>query len=148
MFRIEESALCGAAAATVWSVLQDVQEWPEWYPGFSQADSEGPLGPGSRGSVTLLDGNRRPFKIYDWVPGEFFSLGGPGPGVAIRFRYGVTPIDGSHSVVRLGHTLTGIASPLFARIFGRRIAGYLPVAATQLARLAEKRSTAPSWASR
>lgn len=78
------------------------------------------------------------------APGEFFSLGGPGPGVAIRFRYGVTPIDGSHSVVRLGDTLTGIASPLFARIFGRRIAGHLPVAATQLARLAEKRSTAPS----
>jgi hypothetical protein len=138
MFTLEASQLSTASPSAVWAVLLDVPGWPRWYPGYTAAEAEGPLAPGQRGTVTLLDGRRRPFEIFDWQPGYLLSLGTQVPGAALRFRYTIDP-EALGSRIILGYTLRGPSSPLFGRIFGPRIAGYLPTAAARLAQMAEER---------
>lgn len=137
MFSTRATATSVATPSTLWRVLIDVPRWPDWYPGYVAAAADGPLGSGARGSVTLVDGRSRPFEIYDWREGSSFSLGGDGPGVKIRFTYLVEPSGETGSRFTIGHTITGLASPVFGRIFGPRIAGYLPTAAAQLVAVAE-----------
>jgi hypothetical protein len=132
MFKTEASAVTTASADAVWAALIDVTDWPRWYPGYEAATADGPLRLGGRGTVTLVGGQRRPFEVFDWSPGSSFALGTQAPGAAIRFQYAVEP-HGTGSRITLGHTLVGPTSFLFGWLFGRRIAGYLPVAAAALA---------------
>ncbi|WP_442864747.1 SRPBCC family protein [Arthrobacter sp. HY1533] len=139
MFTTEASQQTTASPATVWATLVDVAAWPQWYPGYLSADAEGDLELGRRGTVTLLDGRRRPYEIFDWQPGALLSYGTQVPGAALRFHYSVEPAA-MGSRISLAYTLRGPSSPIFGRIFGRTVAGYLPEAAERLAGVAESRS--------
>lgn len=144
MFKAEASATSAASPPEVWAVLVDVPRWPEWYPGYSAAEADGPLHIGQQGTVTLIDGRHRPFEIFECQEPHYLVLGVRAPGSDIRFRYRVEAQPTSGSSVVLGHTLTGPTSRLFGVLFGRRVAGFLPAAAKQFARLAEMDAGASS----
>ncbi len=101
------------------------------------AEADGPLRYGQHGTVTLVDGRRSAFEVFHCIQPRDVTMGSSGPGVRIRFSYHFDANDAGGTDIILGHTLSGPSSPIFGRLFGRRVAGYLPTAAYQLARLAE-----------
>ena len=135
MFKTEAKSSSSADRAHVWAVLMDVPNWPRWNPGYVAAEAEGPLGLGRRGVVTLVDGRRSPFEVFECDEMRYLTIGGRAPATDIRFQYRLEDDATGGTRITLGHTLEGILSPLFARLFGRRVAGYLPTAAAQLARM-------------
>lgn len=138
VFEVKASAASTAAPVAAWGVLIDVRGWPEWYPGYVAAKADGPLKLGQTGVVTLVDGRRSPFEVFEWEEGRYMSLGGRAPGTDIRFTY-LLETDGlGRTTMTIGHTLTGSTSFLFGRLFGRRVAGYLPLAVERWARLSEQ----------
>ncbi len=137
LFAVEARESSKASVDQVWALLKQVPRWPEWYPGYVAAEADGPLRRGQRGTVTLVDGRRSAFEVFDWDEPRDMTMGGNGPGVRIRFSYHLAANDAGGTDIVLGHTLSGPTSPIFGRLFGRRVAGYLPTAANQLARLAE-----------
>lgn len=138
MFTSEATAESGAPSEAVWQLFQDVPRWPQWYLGYRAAGSDGPLGPGGRGTVVLANGRPRQFEVVEWTPGAALSFGTRSLGTTLRFRYSVRPTSEGGSTLTIGHTLEGPTSGFFGWLFGRRIAASLPEAAVRLARLAEQ----------
>lgn len=137
VFSAEAQASSSASTDQVWALLMQVRRWPEWYPGYVAAEADGSLRDGQHGTVTLVDGRRSAFEVFTCTQPCDMTMGGSGPGVRIRFSYHFDANDAGGTDIVLGHTLSGPTSPIFGRLFGRRVAGYLPTAAHQLARLAK-----------
>lgn len=142
MFTARATAESEAPSEAVWELFLDVSRWPEWFPGYRAAESDGPLRLGGRGTVVLTNGRPRPFEVVDWVQGAALSFGTRSLGTTIRFHYSIHAASPDRSVITLGHTLQGPTSGFFGLLFGRRVAGKLPEAAARLARLAEQRREA------
>ena len=80
MWKPEHAEVTTASPEAVWQVIADVAHWPAWNPGYSAASLDGPIRPGTTGTVTLPNGMRRPFTILDARPAAALVIGGSGPG--------------------------------------------------------------------
>ena len=139
MWKSEFSAETAASPDAVWDVLADVSAWPSWNPGYRAAQLDGPFAADTTGSVTLANGWKRPFTMYEVEPGVSFAYGSAMRGARQRFIQRAERLDGGRSRVTLGHTIEGRASLFFGLLFGRIIRGYLPIALSQLVAKAEGR---------
>jgi|KBSMisStandDraft_5_1062788.scaffolds.fasta_scaffold1764202_1 Polyketide cyclase / dehydrase and lipid transport len=137
MWKTEHSEFTTASPEAVWRVIADVAGWPTWNPGYSAATLDGPSSTGTAGTVTLPNGMRRPFTVVDARSGSAFVIGGSGPGVRQRFIHQIEPGDDGQTKVTMSATMDGPLAPLFARLFGKVIAGYNPTAVRQLVAKAE-----------
>jgi hypothetical protein len=139
MWKSEHSEETAASAAAVWAILADTQGWPAWNPGYSKARLDGPLAAGATGEVTLSNGWERTFEIFQVEDSTFFSYGGTMPGARQEFLQRVERLADGRTRVTFGHTIEGLAWPLYGLLFGRIIRGYLPTAVRQLVAKAEDR---------
>jgi uncharacterized protein YndB with AHSA1/START domain len=139
VWKSEFSAETAASPEAVWDVLADVSAWPSWNPGYRDAQLDGSFVAGTTGSVTLPNGWKRPFTMYEVEPGVSFAYGSAMPGARQRFFQRVERLNGGRSRVTLTHTIEGPASWFFGLLFGRIIRGYLPTALSQLVAKAEGR---------
>jgi hypothetical protein len=137
MWKTEHAEVTTASPEAVWQVIADVAHWPAWNPGYSAASLDGPVRPGTTGTVTLPNGMRRPFTILDARPAAALVIGGSGPGMRQQFIHRIEPLDDGRTKVTMAATMEGLLSPVFARLFGKVIAGYTPTAVRQLVARAE-----------
>jgi len=137
MWKTEHSEVTTASPEAVWRVAADVAGWPTWNPGYSAATLDGPASTGTAGTVTLPNGMRRLFTVVEARPGSAFVIGGSGPGVRQRFIHQMEPLGNGQTKVTMAATMEGLLSPVFARLFGKVIAGYTPTAVRQLVAKAE-----------
>ena len=137
MWKIEHSELTTASPEAVRRVAADVADWPTWNPGYSAATMDGPPSTGTAGTVTLPNGMRRPFTVVDARSGSAFVIGASGPGVRQRFIHRIERGDDGQTKVTMSATMDGPLAPVFARLFGKVIAGYIPTAVRQLVAKAE-----------
>jgi hypothetical protein len=137
MWKIEHSEVTTASPQAVWRVAADVAQWPAWNPGYSAANLDGPASTGTAGTVTLPNGMRRPFTVVEATPCSAFVIGGSGPGVRQRFIHRIESLGNGQTKVTMAATMEGFLSPVFARLFGKVIAGYTPTAVRQLIAKAE-----------
>jgi hypothetical protein len=137
MWKTEHAEVTTASPDAVWQVIADVAHWPAWNPGYTAASLDGPVRSGTTGTVTLPNGTRRPFTLVDASPGASFVMAGSGPGVRQRFIHRIEPLDDGRTKVTMAATMEGLLSPVFARLFGKVIAGYTPTAVRQLVARAE-----------
>jgi len=137
MWKTEHAEFTAASPEAVWQVVTDVARWQAWNPGYSAASLDGPVRPGTTGTVTLPNGMRRPFTLVDARPGTSFVMAASGPGVRQRFLHQIEPLDDGRTKVTMAATMEGLLSPVFARLFGKVIAGYTPTAVRQLVASAE-----------
>ena len=107
-----------AAPDRVWSVMRDVERWPEWTPTVRRIQrlDQGPLAVGSRvvvwqpklppakWKVTELDDVRRSFTWETWSPG-----------MRLQARHWVEE-TGKTSRATLSIRFSGLLGPLFARL--------------------------------
>jgi hypothetical protein len=140
MWKTEHSEFTTASPEAVWRVAADVAGWPTWNPGYSAATLDGPPSTGTAGTVTLPNEMRRPFTVVDAHSGSDFVIGASGPGVRQRFSHRMEPGDDGHTKVTMSATFDGPLAQVFARLFGKVIAGYTPTAVRQLVATAEATS--------
>lgn len=137
MWKTEHTEVTTASPEAVWRVVADVGHWPGWNPGYAAASLDGPASAGTTGTVTLPNGMRRPFTIVDARPAAALVLGSGGPGVRQQFIHRIELLDDGRTGVTMAATIDGPLAPVFARLFGKVIAGYTPTAVRQLVAKAE-----------
>jgi hypothetical protein len=145
--RIDHTLEIAAPAPTVWSVITDLDRYPEWNPFVVACRS--PLAPGSPivMRVRVFPGFAQPQTetIFDHVPGRFLSYGvGPMP-------FGMLMSRRSHEVTALGadraryesrFELTGRLEPVVRALLGRRLAaGFAAMSAAIKVRAESRRAT-------
>jgi hypothetical protein len=145
--RIDHTLDIAAPAATVWSVITDLDRYPEWNPFVIACRST--LEPGSPIAmrVRVFPGfaQRQTETIVDHVPGRFLSYGvGPLPlgMLTSRRSHEVTVLDPDSARYESRFELTGWLEPVVRTLLGRRLdAGFTAMTAAIKARAESRRAT-------
>ena len=115
MRRFETSIDIAAPSDRVWSVMSDVERWPEWTPSVSQVKrlDGGPFGVGSRARIHQPKFPPAFWKVSAIEPGRSFTWVSTAPGMRVVGHHAVasTP-TGSRA------TLTLHLHGLFGGVFG------------------------------
>lgn len=93
MSEFHTSITIQAPAEHVWTVLADVQRWPEWTASVSSVEvlDKAPLSVGSR--VRIHQPKLRPavWTVTEWQPGQRFVWVSKNPGVVAVATHSLTP---------------------------------------------------------
>ena len=139
--KLERSIAITAPPDTVWSVLADIERWPEWTASMTTVQPLDPGGLGAGARVRIKRPRLPPlvWRVTALEPGRSFDWVASSPGATTVARHRIEPRDGG-SVVTLSRAQTG---PLGA-VVGRLLAGlsrrYVELEAQGLQRRAEARA--------
>ena len=135
MWTCEHTVTSHATPAQVWARYAEPRTWPEWDAATEHVTLQGLFAVGSRGSLKPVGGPTTRFTLTEVVPDVGFTNVTRLPMARLEFRH---QIEATSTGSRLTHsvTISGLLSPLFARVIGAGVARDLPSAMTALARLA------------
>jgi hypothetical protein len=119
----------------------DAEGWSSWNPGLAWARLEGPFQNGTTGRTKPVKGPESTFTVMEVQEGTAFVNEAKLPGARMRFLHRVTPLGDRRARVMLGATIDGPMSRLYGLMFGRNIAGYMPITVKQLVVRAEAEAT-------
>src|SRR5262245_47231708 len=116
------SASIDIAAPTdrVWSIMSDVERWPEWTSTLTRVKrlDGGPLRPGSRAFIRQPKLPPAFWRVVDVQAGKGFTWISRGPGVLVTAKHFVVPSsNGSHATLSLHY------GGLLGGMLGRMIRG-------------------------
>jgi Polyketide cyclase / dehydrase and lipid transport len=143
MWKIECSVETSAHQDAIWKLLADADGWPSWNPGLAAAHLDGPLRNRTTGRTIQAGGRKGHFTVRELEVGTYFVNEAKVPGAVLRFQHRIKEVDGFRNRVTLGASIEGPMAPVWGLVFGRQIAGYMPVAVRQLVSRAEGTSRAP-----
>jgi hypothetical protein len=139
-FRQEAEIL--AAPELVWSIMADLERWPQWTPSIVRIDvpAATPIG---LGTTVLIQQPKLPpakWTIIEWQPKERFTWVSPNPGVRATAVHAIhrTP-TGVHLMLEL--TFEGLLAPLMAWLTGDLTRRYIAMEAAGLKAEAERRAS-------
>jgi carbon monoxide dehydrogenase subunit G len=121
MARLEESFRIHAPAETVWTVINDVEAWPEWTPSVKALSLAGTnvLGPGAEATIHLRGGSRATWRVTEYEPPRQFTWEATVmPGVKIIAGHRAEP-DGDGARGTLWTETAGPLSPVFGWLLMR-----------------------------
>jgi hypothetical protein len=123
-----------ASADRVWSVIRDIEHWPEWTPTVMSVRllEDGPLAVGSRAFIRqpkLAPAKWRVTELDDVSRG--FTWITRGPGILVTARHWVEP-SGNGSRATLSIQFSGLLAPLVARFTRKLNERYLALEANGL----------------
>ncbi len=130
---LERTFRVRAVPGAAWEELAAVRSWPAWARHIRSVDlePEGPLGPGSRGTLRLTNGIRSTFRVTEFEPGrrwlwtglflwlrvDYDHLLEPDPAGGTRITF--TIVGGGIGVSTLGR--------LFAWVYARNLDRAIPL---------------------
>jgi len=122
-----------APRPVVWSVISDVERWPEWAPSISRVKklSAGPLQVGSRARVHQPKLPPAYWRVTEFDPGAGFTWVSLAPGMRVTARHEVQG-DASGCFVTLSIIYEGRLGALLARWVGNLNNRYLTMEANGL----------------
>jgi uncharacterized membrane protein len=122
-----------AALPLVWSVLADVERWPEWTTSISRVKrlSPGPFQVGSRVRIHQPKLPPALWRVTELNPGASFTWVSRAPGVRVTARHTVAAV-GTGSYVTLSIHYEGLLGGLPARWTGNLNEDYLAIEANGL----------------
>ncbi len=129
--RFESSVDINEPVGKVWTLIDNLEEWPQWMPSIKKIEriSTGPLGVGSQLSVTAKV-SRLPVKllmtIIEFVPERTVILEGEALGTKLTRFYMLEPVNGKTKVT-IGGNVSGALSWL-ARRSGQAISAEIALA--------------------
>jgi hypothetical protein len=128
-----------APPPTVWDIWSDTGTWAKWNPDVISARLDGPLLPGTTGTL-VTKAARHNIIISTVMPGRMFALEARLlPGVMLRFTCAIEP-SGDGSQIGQSVDVCGLASRLFGRRMAVLIARTFPPILTALRSEAESRT--------
>jgi hypothetical protein len=138
--RFEAGTEVAAEAARVWTVLVDVERWPEWTPSVRRAwrGEPGPLAVGA--TARLEQPKLRPavWRVTELTEERSFSWVSRGPGVRTVAEHRVLPLPGGRSRVELVVAQSGPLAGLIGWLYGDLTRRYLRMEADGLRRRCER----------
>jgi reactive intermediate/imine deaminase len=123
----------------VWSVLRDVERWPEWTPTMTsvqRVDAGAPFGVGSRARIRQPKLPPAEWRVTELDEGRSFAWVAKGRGVQVTARHAVETAQGG-SRATLSLQFSGLLGPLAARLTGGLTRRYLALEAAGLKKRAE-----------
>lgn len=121
-----------APPPVVWSVMADVERWPEWTASISRIElSPGPLQVGSRARVYQPQLPRACWRVTKLEPKAGFTWVSTAPGVRVTGTHTIEPSP-SGCRVTLSIDYAGLFGPLLARWTGALTDRYLALEANGL----------------
>jgi uncharacterized protein YndB with AHSA1/START domain len=138
----EHSEYTAAAPERVWALWSNVGGWPAWDEGVERASLDGPFASGVRGRLKPAGGPAVTFELTDVRAPERFADETRLPLARMRFEHTAVH-EGDRTRVTHRVTISGPATPLFARVIGRGLARDLPRTVRTLAGMAEREAPVP-----
>lgn len=129
-----EQTTTTASPGQVWTVLADIESWPDWTPTFTAVRRLGPSGPtgvGSRFEVEQPRLGRSTYEITEWLRDRAFTWVSTAPGLRTTAHHRVRPTPHG-AEIELGIQWSGPAAWLARLLYGRLARRYV---ATELASL-------------
>jgi len=127
------SVTIAASPHRVWTVLADVERWPDWTRSVSRIEHLGPgaLGVGSR--VRIEQPRLRPavWTVTAWQPALGFAWVAPSPGAVATGLHAIEACAGG-SKVTLTIRFTGLLAPVVGLLAGRLTREYMGLEAAGL----------------
>lgn len=140
MARYERVVQIAAPPATVWSVLEDVERWPEWTPSILSVvrQEATAFGLDSTANVRPKGFPESLLRVTEFSPGRSFTWeGSGGPGLRVILPH-VIELDGDASRVTLSVTAAGPAAPFLGWLVARMARRNIKTEAESLKRRAEQ----------
>jgi hypothetical protein len=115
-----------------WDRLAQIERWPEWAPHITHVtvSPPGTLGPASSGALHIRYLGRNTYRMTAWDPPSGWEWTGGLPGVHIcydhRFEAAGEDVTTLTFAVSLEGPLSGLARPVFSRVYGRLIDRAIP----------------------
>lgn len=134
----ETSREIAAPAHVVWTVIADVEKWPEWTPSIRDVRraEDGQLSIGSRAKVRQPKLLPLTWTVTELEPEKGFTWSARSPGVRITARHYVVPTAaGSRATLSVAYD--GPLASLVARLTAKVNAEYLGLEADGLKRRSE-----------
>jgi uncharacterized membrane protein len=110
----------------VFSVLCDVEHWPEWTPTMNSVQrlDKGPLAVGSSAQVRQPKLRPAVWQVTEFEDNRNFTWTTRAPGLRMKAGHLVEP-RGSGSRVALSFEMSGLIAPLVSRLYGGLIEQYV-----------------------
>lgn len=125
----------------VWSILRDIEHWPEWTASITRVQrlDPGPLTIGSRARVTQPNLPPAQWQITEWdEDATRFTWVSTGPGIRVTARHTIQPAAAG-SRIHLGIEYAGLLGPLFGWLTRGINQRYITLEANGLAQAAAGR---------
>jgi uncharacterized protein YndB with AHSA1/START domain len=128
-----------APAQRVWSVMTDVERWPEWTASVTRVErlDTGPFGVGSRARIRQPKLPTTIWTVSDLQPERSFAWTAGASGVTTVAEHEITPGPGGGVTVTLSIRQSGLLSPLLALLASGLTRRYIRMEAEGLKRRAE-----------
>jgi carbon monoxide dehydrogenase subunit G len=130
--KFESSIEINAPVEKVWSLIDKLEEWPQWMPSIKKIErlSQEPLGPGSKLLVTAKVSGltvRLLMTITEFVPQRTVVMKGKTLGTNLTRFYTLEPVDGKTKVT-IGGDVSGALAWMACR-GGQRVSAEIAQAA-------------------
>ncbi|NUP48194.1 MAG: polyketide cyclase [Catenulispora sp.] len=128
-----------AGADTVWQVLTDVEDWPNWTASMSSVKrlQQGPLGVGSTARVVQPKLRPAVYTVTECEPGRSFTWQMKAGGVKVRAGHDLEDLGEGRTRMVLSVEQSGPLSGLINAVFGKRARSYVDMEAAGLKKAAE-----------
>ncbi len=122
----------------VFTVLQDVERWPEWTSTMTSVQrlDQGPFAIGSRARVRQPKLRPAVWLVTELEHERCFSWVTSAPGLRMKAEHKIKP-RGDGSSVELCFELSGLFGPIFSRLYGGLIERYMVTEAQGLKQRSE-----------
>jgi uncharacterized membrane protein len=123
-----------APAERVWSVLADVERWPEWTASMREVTwlDGTTMEVGSRARVEQPGIPALVWEVSEVEPGSSFTWGASSPGISTFAAHQLKPIGPSRVEVTIGIRLSGPLAPIVGFLSGRRTKRFVQMEAAGL----------------
>jgi uncharacterized membrane protein len=126
----------------IWSVLMDLERWPEWTRSMRSVKrlEPGKFGIGSQVRIEQPKLKTLTWRVSEFVEGRMFAWEARSPGLFIRARHEIRS-SGNGSIVILTVEQTGLLAPLVNLFVGKLTRDYMEMEAQGLKRRCESSVT-------
>lgn len=135
----EAFAVTGAPPSVVFAIWTDVSRWKEWDHEVTDSKLHGEFEVGINGTLKPRGGPSSRFTLSEVTSNVSFSDVSKLPFTTLEFEHTLVESEDQTTIYHKV-TMRGPLTFLFRRIIGRKIKRGLPVAVSQLARIAETAS--------
>jgi uncharacterized membrane protein len=130
----ETSVTIDATADEVWTVMRDVERWPDWTPTVTNARTDG--GELREGSIVRIQQPRLPvatWTVNDLKPGQGFSWISKATGMTTLTEHRIAPAAAGDGVtVTLSLRQSGPLAPIVGLFMARLVRRYVDTEAQSL----------------
>jgi carbon monoxide dehydrogenase subunit G len=136
----ETTTAISASPERVWTVLADVERWPEWTSSVSKVEKldAGELAVGTRVRIKQPGMPRLTWRVIQLEPGRGFSWTTRSPGATTVASHSVDAQGDGTVIARASLQQTGPLSGVVNRLFGKRSRRYADTEAAGLKRRSEE----------